>query len=140
MKTLSAEAWAVLEARSHDPFAWLGRHQSSGEGVVVRAFKLRAENMWLLPSKGKAIPMPRIEGTDFFELLWQGGDFASAYRFRIENHDAHKWEEEDPYRFGTMLGEMDLHLIGEGNHFEKYKLMGAHVREHEGVAGVGFAV
>ncbi|WP_167631116.1 1,4-alpha-glucan branching protein GlgB [Mariprofundus ferrooxydans] len=136
---LSDEAWAVLEARSYDPFAYLGRHPE-GSGVVVRAFKPRAEKMWLLPEGGKAMPMARIEGTDFFEKQWKSGDLDRNYRLRIEQADGHSWEEEDVYRFAPILGEMDLHLIGEGNHFEKYRIMGAHVREHGGVSGVSFAV
>ena len=128
----------ILEARSHDPFAWLGRHPADG-GVAVRAFKPRARRMWLL-ADGEALPMTRIEGTDFFTLDWKGGDFETPYRFRIENHEGHTWEEEDAYRFAPVLGELDLHLIGEGRHYEKYRILGAHVRRHEGVGGVSFAV
>ena len=135
---LSTQAWEIIEARSHDPFAYLGRH-AEAQGMVVRAFKPRAEHVWLL-SDGKEIAMSRIEGTDIFELLWTDGDFEKAYRLRIENKEGYCWEEEDVYRFSPVLGDMDLHLIGEGNHFEKYKILGAHVREHEGVSGVGFAV
>jgi len=140
MQELSPEAWAIIEARSHDPFAYLGRHPCSTEGVLVRAFKPQAETMDLLSENGEKIPMPRIEGTDLFELQWKTGDMDTAYRFQIENKEKHAWEEEDVYRFSPILGELDLHLMGEGNHFEKYKVMGAHVREHEGVSGVGFAV
>ncbi|ATX82204.1 1,4-alpha-glucan branching enzyme [Mariprofundus ferrinatatus] len=137
---LSPEAWAIVEARSHDPFGWLGRHYHSEGGVVIRANKPRAEKMWILPEGDGAVAMQRIEGTDIFEYHWQEGDFDSVYRLKIENIEGHTWEEEDVYRFSPILGEMDLHLIGEGNHFEKYKIMGAHVREHEGVWGVGFSV
>jgi len=137
---LSPEAWAVIEARSHDPFAWLGMHEHPKGGVVVRALQAKAEKMWLLPQGGRAQVMNRIEGTDIFEKQWKGGSFEKKYRFRIENAEGHRWEQDDTYGFGPILGEMDLHLIGEGNHFEKYRLMGAHVREHEGVSGVGFAV
>lgn len=137
---LSPEAWAIVEARSHDPFGWLGRHYHSEGGIIVRVNKPRAEKVWLLAENEGPVVMPRIEGTDVFEYHWQDGDFDTAYRFRIENTEGHSWEEEDVYRFSPILGEMDLHLIGEGNHFEKYKLMGAHVREHEGIWGVGFAV
>jgi 1,4-alpha-glucan branching enzyme len=137
---LSHQASAILKAYSHDPFGWLGRHAHPQGGITVRAFKPRAEKMWLLPEHGKARPMSRIEGTDFFENNWKQGDFDKHYRLRIENHEGHQWEEDDVYRFGPMLGDMDLHLIGEGNHFEKYRILGAHVVEHEGVSGVGFAV
>ncbi|MFQ5519213.1 MAG: 1,4-alpha-glucan branching enzyme, partial [Mariprofundus sp.] len=105
---LSPEAWAVLEARSHDPFGWLGVHEHPKGGVIVRAFKAQAEKMWLIPKGGRAQVMQRIEGTDFFEKHWKGGDFDKSYRFRIENAEGHRWEEEDVYRFGPMLGEMDL--------------------------------
>ena len=137
---LSPEAWAIVEVRSHDPFAWLGRHYHSEGGVIIRANKPHAEKMWLLPEGDGAVAMLRIEGTDLFEYHWPDGDFDTNYKLRIENSEGHTWDEEDAYRFSPILGEMDLHLIGEGNHFEKYKLMGAHVREHEGVWGVGFAV
>jgi 1,4-alpha-glucan branching enzyme len=137
---LSHQASAILKAHSHDPFGWLGRHPNPRGGVTVRAFKPRAEKMWLLSEDGKALSMSRIEGTDFFENNWKQGGFDKHYRFRIENREGHQWEEEDVYRFGPMLGDMDLHLIGEGNHFEKYRILGAHVCEHEGVSGVGFAV
>jgi 1,4-alpha-glucan branching enzyme len=108
---LSHQATAILKAHSHDPFSWLGRHSNSKGGVTVRAFKPRAEKMWLLPDKGKACPMTRIEGTGFFEKDWKQGGFDKRYLLRIENHDGHQWEEEDVYRFGTMLGDLVLHLI-----------------------------
>ena len=46
----------------------------------------------------------------------------------------------DPYRFLPTLGEMDLHLVGEGRHEELYAKLGAHVLEHQGVRGIAFAV
>ena len=137
---LSPEAWAVVEARSHDPFAWLGRHEHASGGVMVRALKTQAKKVWLVPKGGRAQVMTRIEGTDVFEKHWKGGSFDKSYTLRIENHDGHVWQQEDVYRFAPLLGDMDLHLIGEGNHFEKYRILGAHVREHEGIQGVGFAV
>jgi 1,4-alpha-glucan branching enzyme len=42
--------------------------------------------------------------------------------------------------FTPTLGELDLFLFGEGHHERIYELLGAHVREHEGVAGTAFAV
>ncbi|MHB1860315.1 MAG: 1,4-alpha-glucan branching protein GlgB [Solirubrobacteraceae bacterium] len=40
----------------------------------------------------------------------------------------------------SLFGEVDLHLIGEGRHQRLYDLLGAHVRERDGVLGVNFAV
>ncbi len=38
------------------------------------------------------------------------------------------------------IGELDLHLAGEGRHEEIYAKLGAHVIEHEGARGTAFAV
>ncbi|HEV7683861.1 MAG TPA: 1,4-alpha-glucan branching protein GlgB [Pyrinomonadaceae bacterium] len=40
----------------------------------------------------------------------------------------------------AILGELDLHLFGEGRHELIYQKLGAHVITHEGVKGVSFAV
>ena len=39
-----------------------------------------------------------------------------------------------------MLTSYDLHLLGEGTHFEAFDKLGAHVIEHDGASGVHFAV
>ena len=49
-------------------------------------------------------------------------------------------EFDDIYRFPPVLGELDLHLLAEGNHFASYRKLGAHPLVHEGVEGVAFAV
>ena len=47
---------------------------------------------------------------------------------------------DDPYRFGPLLGELDLWLLAEGSHLRPFECLGAHPRALEGVDGVGFAV
>ena len=42
--------------------------------------------------------------------------------------------------FAPTLGELDLHLFGEGRHELIYQKLGAHAITHEGVKGVSFAV
>ncbi|MCW3041396.1 MAG: glgB [Solirubrobacterales bacterium] len=42
--------------------------------------------------------------------------------------------------FPPTLGELDLHLAGEGRHEDIYEHLGAHVRTIDGVDGVAFAV
>ena len=46
----------------------------------------------------------------------------------------------DPYAFPPMMGELDLHLLGEGQHWKSYEKLGAQLRTVDGVAGVNFAV
>jgi 1,4-alpha-glucan branching enzyme len=47
---------------------------------------------------------------------------------------------KSPHDFPPALGELDLHLFGEGKHERIYEKLGAHVATHEGVRGVTFAV
>ncbi len=137
---LDAAAYAVIEARSHDPFGYLGWHEHPAGGIVIRAFLPRAAKAWVLPAGGRARVMKRLHQDGLFEAHLPNATFDKPYRLRLENHEGHRWEIDDAYRFLPMLSDFDLHLIGEGNHFEKYRILGAHVREHEGVHGVGFAV
>src|SRR6202044_1784958 len=62
-----------------------------------------------------------------------------AYRLQVQRAASSR-TEEDPYRFGPVLGETDRYLLAEGTHLEAYKKMGAHPLVCDGVAGVGFAV
>ena len=51
---------------------------------------------------------------------------------------------DDPYRWLPTLGEVDLHLIGEGRHERLWDVLGAHVRTYDtpagAVTGTSFAV
>jgi 1,4-alpha-glucan branching enzyme len=49
-------------------------------------------------------------------------------------------ESQVPDASPAILGELDLHLFGEGRHEQIYEKLGAHVVTHEGVKGVSFAV
>jgi 1,4-alpha-glucan branching enzyme len=71
-----------------------------------------------------------------FESLIQD---RSLYRLRIFWPDAVQ-ETEDPYSFGLLLGDIDLHLFNEGRHFELAHCLGAQVMTIDGVSGVRFAV
>jgi 1,4-alpha-glucan branching enzyme len=42
--------------------------------------------------------------------------------------------------FAPTLGDLDLHLFGEGRHERIYEKLGAHLTTHEGQRGVAFAV
>ncbi|TAM98622.1 MAG: 1,4-alpha-glucan branching protein GlgB [Rhodanobacteraceae bacterium] len=62
-----------------------------------------------------------------------------AYRLRV--HDAQGVRElDDPYAFPPLLGDLDCHLLAEGNHWRAYEVLGAHARRIDGVDGVAFAV
>ncbi|HEX6077871.1 MAG TPA: 1,4-alpha-glucan branching protein GlgB, partial [Micromonosporaceae bacterium] len=47
---------------------------------------------------------------------------------------------DDPYRWPSSIGELDLHLIAEGRHERLWTVLGAHIRCFDGVDGVSFSV
>jgi 1,4-alpha-glucan branching enzyme len=129
----------LASGEHHDPHAILGAHRTEG-GTVVRAFHPDARAAALVAPNGGSAPMQSIG-----HGLWAGfvpdldpGQF--GYRVRFAFPDGNSWELDDPYRFSPTLGEVDLHLIGEGTHERLYDVLGAHVRTHDGAVGVSFAV
>jgi 1,4-alpha-glucan branching enzyme len=126
----------IIEGRHHDPFEVLGRHESGSESVV-RAFLPHARRVTIAEGDHE---LHRIEGTDFFE--WRGDASAVPLRYRLIWHDDrdHQHIHHDPYCFPPQLGDMDLHLFGEGKHWHAYRFMGARPHTVDHVAGVLFAV
>jgi 1,4-alpha-glucan branching enzyme len=137
---VSAEAVEAIVAGIHaDPFAVLGPHRAGG-GSVVRAFLPQASRAWLMPAgaSGAAAEMTMLHPAGFFVVSLPGAA-PTSYRLRVEKGDR-TVELEDPYRFGLLLGELDMHLIAAGDHRQLYRIMGAHPRAMDGVPGTAFAV
>lgn len=126
----------ILDARHHDPFAYLGRHEEHGQ-TVVRAFLPRAEEAMI--AEGNR-PMQRIEGTDLFEWWGNGKDLPDHYRLIWKDAGMHERIIHDPYAFGPQLADFDLHLFGEGKHWHAYRFLGSHAKIVDGVGGVLFSV
>ncbi|MEW6646850.1 MAG: 1,4-alpha-glucan branching protein GlgB [Pseudomonadota bacterium] len=128
----------ILEARHHDPFTVLGRHQD-GDSTVIRA---------LLPGTAEAavegndgpLPMTRLYNSDLFEWRGDGSRVPLRYRLHWRDGSGHSHSLHDPYCFPAQLGDFDLYLFGEGRHHHAYRFLGAHPRCIDGIDGVQFAV
>ena len=130
-------AQALVEGTHGDPFAVLGPHDVDHE-MIVRAFLPRAIGVELLERDSDRV-LTRLQPGQVPDLFVGRLDRLVPYRLRI------RWphgEEivEDPYAFGPLLGELDLYLIGEGNHRELGTCLGAQMMTVDGVKGVRFAV
>jgi 1,4-alpha-glucan branching enzyme len=132
-----ADPQVGLIVRGHhgNPHQFLGRH-----GRTVRAWRPDAVAMRLLVGPGPGVPMTRVHDAGLFEGELAEEAAATAYRFEVDYADGRSFAVEDPYRFWPMLGDVDLHLIGEGRHEKLWEVMGAHPRTHEGSNGTAFAV
>src|SRR5436305_4476335 len=127
---------ALLHGRLADPFAFLGPHDTD-QGRIVRAF---------LPGADAAEVLARSNGDLLGQLthvrdgLFSGlVSSAEPYLLRIHWPNAVQ-ETEDPYSFGLLLGDMDLHLFSEGAHWQLAERFGSAVTDIDGVRGVRFAV
>lgn len=129
--------WALIEGRHSDPFSILGPHESGGM-TIVRAYLPGAEGVDLIEAASGRVVTP-------FSIAHPSGLFAAAtgsrtpYRLRIKWPDGEQITE-DPYSFGLLLGELDLHLISEGTHYSLSRTLGAVEMSVDGAAGVRFAV
>ena len=129
-------AAALLEGRLDDPFALLGPH-GEGEQRTVRTFQPGAQSVAVIGPDGDAIgALEEVAPGVFIGAL---GDH-QRYRLRIIWPGDVVQEIEDPYAFGTVLGDLDLHLFAEGRHFDLARVFGANPRSLDGIDGVAFAV
>jgi 1,4-alpha-glucan branching enzyme len=125
----------MLAGRLRDPHELLGPRIVDGV-VRIRAFHPEASSASVARPDG-VTPMLRLNAAGLFEVSVPAG--VPGYRIRFRN-DEREWEQEDPYRFSPTLGELDLHLIGEGTHAQLWRVLGARIVEHEGVFGTAFSV
>ena len=144
---------AVVNGQLTDPFGLFGPHPVGDrrDRVVIRTFQ---------PGALAVDIVERQPGNDaggaLLESLYnvnQSGLFVSGtptlapgqdYLLRITWPSPSGGEQvqytEDPYRFGLLLGELDMHLLREGTHRELGRCLGANPMVIDGVAGTRFAV
>ena len=135
----NATAEALLSGAMADPFSVLGPHKN-GRRWSVTALIPGALRVDVLDAKGQvAAELHRLDGRGLFSGFVRKPVATGPYRLRAAN-DETQWEQEDAYRFGPVLGEMDEYLIAEGAHLRLWEKLGAHPMDHQGVRGVTFAV
>ncbi|TWE07928.1 1,4-alpha-glucan branching protein GlgB [Rudaeicoccus suwonensis] len=135
-------AQALLTGRYGDPHQLLGPHEDDA-GVVIRVFRPFASTVAV-----RLQDDTRHSLTHEYEGLWSarldGVTQVPDYRVITTYDDGVEHVADDPYRFLPSLGQIDLHLIGEGRHEQLWSVLGAHVRAYDGplglVRGTSFAV
>ncbi len=131
-----------LVAGEHgDPHRVLGPHTSEGKraSTVVRGYRPDASAMTMVFDDGARQAMEQVHPGGVFAAEVPGAEVA-PYRLEVAYPDGQTFTVDDPYRFWPTLGDVDLHLIGEGRHERLWDALGAHVRTHQGVSGTSFAV
>jgi 1,4-alpha-glucan branching enzyme len=145
-----ADALAQLaNGLNRDPFAVLGPHPDErGRGILVRAFQPAARSIDVrIVETGELRPMARRAPAGIFEVVIEPREplelrepLEPNYRLRITFPADHVIEIDDPYRYGRVLTDFDLHLFGEGTHLRIFEKLGAHRITIGSTVGVHFAV
>jgi 1,4-alpha-glucan branching enzyme len=135
------ELAAVISGQHRDPHSVLGAHGRDG-AVTIRALRPLAQSVTAVLPDGTRVPLAHE-----FEGIWAGAvalDEVPDYRLLVAYGDGYEHHQDDPYRFLPTLGDVDLHLIGEGRHEQLWTVLGAHVHRYDGplgeVRGTSFAV
>ncbi|MEU0980427.1 1,4-alpha-glucan branching enzyme [Streptomyces griseus] len=130
-----ADRGRLLAGDHHAPHDVLGAHPIPG-GVLVRALRPFARSVTVLATGLRA--ELHEDGDGFFSGVLPVPE-VPAYRLEVA-YDDNTIEVEDAYRFWPAIGELDLHLIGEGRHEELWRALGAEPMEHQGVSGTRFTL
>src|SRR5664279_1849353 len=139
---LPIDELGIFLAGAHpDPFRVLGPHRV-GENLVIRLFRPDAKEIRIIVGEGSEpeVEASRLHAVGFFQAVLPGRARDLVYQLRIVRWDGSELITHDPYRYGAIMGEVDLHLFAEGNHLDLYEKFGAHLQTIGGVSGVYFAV
>jgi 1,4-alpha-glucan branching enzyme len=138
-------AQALATGLVPDPFALLGPHATGldhaaggDKKTVVRAFVPSAEAVEAIDARGAIFV--RLSAVQTPGLYCGRIPRGLPYRLRIHWPGGVMQETEDPYSFGLLFGELDLHLFAEGSHLELGRCLGAQVIQIDGIPGVRFGV
>lgn len=130
----------LISGHYADPFSLLGMHVVAAS-IEVRALLPDADQVWVVDAdKGTQVgELRRDDDRGFFVGVIARRKHPFRYQLDV------RWGEnthriDDPYRFGTLLQELDIWLLAEGTHLRPYEKLGAHPQELDNVAGVSFAV
>ena len=129
---------SFLSGTHSDPFRILGPHRA-GDNLVIRVF--RPDAKWIdIVARDQSIAAEKIHRDGFFCATVPSATRELDYRIRETNLDGSERIMRDPYQYGPIMGEVDLHLFAEGQHWQLYEKFGAHLRTIGDEAGVYFAV
>jgi 1,4-alpha-glucan branching enzyme len=124
-----------------DPFRLLGPHRV-GDDLEIRVFRPDARSVDIVLDRDpeKPVAAERIHQDGFFCATVPGAARDIPYHLRLTAWDGSQQLTRDPYQYGPIMGEVDLHLFAEGQHWNIYDKFGAHLRTIGDAAGVYFAV
>jgi 1,4-alpha-glucan branching enzyme len=142
---LSPDLDALVRGQHGDPFSLLGPHVNRHHRLEVRVLRpgAVAVELELRHPVARRVPMTPVHVDGLYDVevadvttLEQGVD----YRLHVDFGGGVRVELDDPYRFGRIISDYDIHLFGEGRLLQVQDRLGAHPTDLGGIAGTHFAV
>ena len=127
----------LVRGELRDPHSYLGKHPGK-DGTTVRAWRPEAESVTVMVDGAAVGKLEKIDKAGVFEGVID--DDLKDYELEVTYAGGQTFCQRDAYAFLPTVGDMDLHLAGEGTHQRLWEALGAHPRTIDGVDGVSFAV
>lgn len=133
----------VAAGAHHAPHSVLGAHLDDHGHVTIRTVKHLAKSVTVVTEAGRTEMAHEADGVWAAVLDPLQAGHVPDYRLEVV-YDAEPVTIDDPYHYLPTVGEVDLHLIGEGRHERLWDVLGAHIQNYRSslsdVDGVSFAV
>ncbi|HWI73913.1 MAG TPA: 1,4-alpha-glucan branching protein GlgB, partial [Baekduia sp.] len=139
-KAWQRDADALAAGELSDPHALLGAHPDGDGGAIVRAWRPGAEHVTIHVDGGLDYGAALVHPAGVWAAHVDGAKPPLRYEVETRYPDGLTATVADAYSFPPTVGEVDLHLAGEGRHEEIHEHLGGHPRTIDGVAGTAFAV
>jgi 1,4-alpha-glucan branching enzyme len=143
LKTLTRKAVAkLINFEESHPSEILGPRilEERGELIINVYLPLAVKVSLVIKGSRKKIEMERLNKEGVFQAKLSGYKKIPRYKIIWKSINNELIETEDPYAFKPVLGEIDLHLLGEGTHHKSFEKLGSKVTVIDGVKGVQFVV
>ena len=135
----TAEIDRIVDGWHYNPHSVLGGHPHDG-AATIRVLRPGAESVTIVTPDGRYPAEHEHRGVWLAVLPTTD---VPHYSVDVE-YGGNIVPSDDPYRYLPTLGEVDLHLLGEGRHEQSWDVLGSHSRVFDTpfgpVQGVSFAV
>jgi len=123
-----------------DPFSVLGAHKEKSN-VIVRAFIPGTKGVSIMnfDHQGEKEALC-VHEKGMFEAIFSEDTDIKPYRLKVDFGDNNISTFYDSYSFLPVLSDYDMYLYNQGNHYNVYEKLGAHILEHQGIKGILFSV
>jgi 1,4-alpha-glucan branching enzyme len=118
---------SFLSGTHSDPFRILGPHRM-GDDLAIRVFRPDARKIDIVRDGQPRIEAEKLHRDGFFQAIVPKAARDLDYHLRLTSWDGSESVVRDPYQYGPIMGEVDLHLFSEGQHWQLYEKFGAHLR------------